>query len=112
MKQIKQGQIYFANLNPIKGHEQGGYRPVLILQNDILNKFLNTVIIAPITKNLKAKGYLTTYFLNKKTSGLKFDSVVLLFQLRTIDKKRLINKVVFLNKEIMANIRAQLLFVL
>ena len=106
MKQIKQGEIYFADLNPVKGHEQDGYRPVLILQNNLLNKHLNTVIIAPITTNLKAKGLLTTYFLPQKK--LKHDSVVLLYQIRTIDKARLKNRIFALSSYELANIREQL----
>ncbi|MFA6917848.1 MAG: type II toxin-antitoxin system PemK/MazF family toxin, partial [Candidatus Gracilibacteria bacterium] len=86
---IEQGDIYMANLNPTKGHEQAGMRPVLVMQNDILNKNLSTVIIAPITSNLSSKGLLTTWFLSGKTSGLNIDSVVLLFQIRTVDKLRL-----------------------
>lgn len=95
--QILQGSIFMADLNPVLGHEQGGYRPVLIMQNSILNKNLNTVIIAPITKNLKAKGFFTTHYLPGKDAGLDFDSVVLLYQLRTIDKSRLKKKVGDLN---------------
>ena len=90
---IEQGDIFLADLNPVKGHEQAGFRPVLIMQNDILNKNLNTVIIAPITSNLKAKGKLTTYFLPKNKSKLDKDSVILIFQIRTIDKNRLQNKI-------------------
>lgn len=96
MKPIQQGAIYLVDLNPIKGHEQGGMRPVLVLQNDILNKNLNTVIIVPLTKNLSAKGYLTTYYLPKNLSKLKFDSVALIFQMRTIDKVRLKKLITFL----------------
>jgi len=106
MKQIKQGEIYLADLNPIKGHEQGGYRPVLILQNNILNKHLNTVIVAPITTNLKAKGLLTTYFIKQK--NLKKDSIVLLYQLRTLDKTRLKKQLTSLSKYDLSSIREQL----
>ncbi len=84
---IKQGDIFLANLNPIKGHEQTGTRPIIILQNNILNKNLNTIIIIPITSNLAAKGKMTTYFLEKNVTNLNKDSVALLFQIRTIDKK-------------------------
>jgi len=111
MTEIQQGQIYFADLDPIKGHEQGGYRLVLILQKNILNKHLSTVVIAPLTKNLKARGYLTTYFIPKNLSGLSFNSVALLFQLRTIDKKRLKKFVSVLDKSTMAQVREQLFFV-
>lgn len=112
MKEIKRGHIYFADLNPTKGHERGGYRPVLVLQKDPLNKYLNTVIVAPITKNLKAKGYLTTYFLPKKNSKLAFDSVLFLFQIRTIDKRRLKRFVSHLDTEQLLFIREQLQLVI
>lgn len=111
MKNLKQGAIYFADLNPVKGHEQAGFRPVLVLQNDILNKNLSTVIIAPITTNLKAKGYLTTCFLAKSVSGLPQDSVILLYQIRTIDKMRLKRLVSNLSPVIMRQIKEQIAFV-
>jgi mRNA interferase MazF len=112
MKNIKRGQIFMADLNPIRGHEQGGYRPVLIIQKDVLNKHLNTVVIAPITKNMKAKGFLTTCFLDKKISHLKFDSVALLFQIRTIDKGRLVKPEATLSPIFMSQVREQLLMVI
>ncbi|MDD3861292.1 MAG: type II toxin-antitoxin system PemK/MazF family toxin [Candidatus Gracilibacteria bacterium] len=108
---IAQGDIYLANLNPTKGHEKAGMRPVLIMQNDILNKNLNTVIIAPLTSNLTAKGFLTTWFLSKKTSNLKNDSIILLFQIRTIDKLRLEKKVSTLSRIEFSKIKNQMKFV-
>lgn len=108
---IEQGDIYLANLNPTKGHEQAGMRPILIMQNDILNKNLNTVIVAPLTSNMNAKGFLTTWFLPEKTSNLNNDSVVLLFQIRTIDKLRLKKKISALNKIEFSKIKNQLKFV-
>ncbi|MBU0668080.1 type II toxin-antitoxin system PemK/MazF family toxin [Patescibacteria group bacterium] len=111
MTEIQQGHIYFADLNPIMGHEQGGYRPVLILQKNMLNRHLSTVVVAPLTKNLKAMGHLTTCFISKKESLLPFDSVALLFQLRTIDKKRLKKFVSALDKDTMAQVREQIFFV-
>ena len=98
-----------ANLNPVKGHEQGGYRPVLVVQNDKLNRNLNTVIVAPITSNLKAKGYLTTYFLKKSVSKLPMNSVALLFQIRTIDSSRLQKKVSQLSREQFRDVKRQML---
>lgn len=111
MPQIRQGNIYFADLNPVRGHEQAGFRPVLIIQNNILNTNLSTIIIIPITKNLKAKGYLTTYFLDNKKSKLKFDSVALLYQIRTIDKLRLVKFVSRLSLEEVKTIKEQLALV-
>lgn len=105
---IKQGDIYLVNLNPTKGHEQSGTRPVLVLQKDILNQYLNTVTISPITSNLNSKGKMTTYFLPKKKSGLHQDSVALLFQIRTIDKSRLIKKVGHLKEDDFMILRVKL----
>lgn len=110
-KNIKQGAIFLANLNPVRGHEQSGYRPVIILQNNILNKNLNTVIIAPLTTNLKAKGYLTTFFLDKKVSKLAYDSIALLFQIRAIDKIRLKKYVSALSLQIFRELKRQMYLV-
>lgn len=108
---INQGDIFFADLNPVKGHEQAGLRPVLILQNNILNEFLSTVIIIPITSNLAAKGKLTTFFLEKKLTSLPKDSVALLFQIRTIDKERLVKKVFTLDERAVKEIKGQLKYI-
>ncbi len=109
---IKQGDIFLADLNPIKGHEQAGTRPVLVIQNNILNKNLNTVIIIPITSNLAAKGKMTTYFLPQNISNLDKDSVALLFQIRTIDKSRLIKKIITLNQNSFKELKNQFRFVI
>ena len=88
MKEIKRGQIYYADLSPTKGSEQGGVRPVLIVQNDKGNKYAPTVIVAIITsRNTKAK--LPTHIWLSVTDGFKVNSMVELEQLRTIDKSRL-----------------------
>lgn len=108
---ISQGDIYLADLNPVKGHEQAGFRPVLVMQNDVLNKNLNTAIIVPITSNLQAKGLLTTYFLPKSVSELSQDSVALLFQLRTLDKKRLKKRLSSLSPEVFQKVKGQMRFV-
>ena len=108
---MKQGDVFLANLNPAKGYEQAGYRPVLILQNDFLNKNLTTAIIAPITSNLKAKGLLTTYFLQKEKSFLDKDSVILLFQMRTLDKSRLTKKISNIGKKECSKIKEQFKFI-
>lgn len=105
---IKQGDIYYADLNPVKGREQSGIRPVIVIQRELLNKHLNTVIIVPITGNLQAKGLLTTFFLPAKNTGLKKDSIALLFQLRTIDKSRLTRKISTLTQAQISHIREQL----
>ena len=83
-KIIRRGTIYYADLDPVRGNEQGGYRPVLILQNNIGNEHSPTVIIASITSRTKNK--LPTHVKLQDMKGLEKDSVVLLEQLRTIDK--------------------------
>ena len=89
---IRRGDIYYADLSPVVGSEQGGIRPVLIVQNDVGNKFSPTVIAAAITSQ-QSKANLTTHIAIDTTgSGLAKDSVVLLEQIRTIDKKRLREK--------------------
>jgi len=108
MQNICQGEIYLSDLSPTKGHEQSGYRPVLIMQNDILNQNLSTVVIIPITSNLKYKDNLTAYFLKKENSFLKNDSLALLFQIRSIDKSRLIKNVGGVNREEFLNIKKKL----
>lgn len=89
---IKRGDIYYADLSPVVGSEQGGIRPVLIVQNDIGNRFSPTVIAAAITSQ-RDKAKLPTHIkLNSVESGLARDSIVLLEQIRTIDKQRLKEK--------------------
>jgi mRNA interferase MazF len=86
---IRRGDIYYADLSPVIGSEQGGVRPVLIVQNNVGNRFSPTVIAAAITSQ-RAKANLPTHImLNAETTGLAKDSVVLLEQVRTIDKHRL-----------------------
>lgn len=89
---VKRGEIYYADLSPVVGSEQGGVRPVLIVQNDVGNRFSPTVIAAAITSQ-KEKTKLPTHIeLGAANSGLSRDSVVLLEQIRTIDKRRLKEK--------------------
>ncbi len=91
----RRGDIYIANLNPFKGSEQGGTRPVLVLQNNDGNYYCPTLIIAPLSSKIK-KPNLPTHFLIKKGRGLITDSIVELEQIRTIDKcriKRYIGKI-------------------
>lgn len=92
--EIKRGELYYADLSPVVGSEQGGVRPVLIIQNDIGNKYSPTVIIAAITSQIyKAKIPTHIELSCKEFQGLQKDSVVLLEQLRTLDKRRLKEKI-------------------
>ena len=94
---IKRGEIVLAELEHVKGSEQGGTRPVLIIQNDISNKFSPTTIIAPITSSGSDKEYPTDVFIPRQDSNLNKDSKILLNQIRTIDKRRIVNKISFLD---------------
>ncbi|MBR3144814.1 MAG: type II toxin-antitoxin system PemK/MazF family toxin [Clostridia bacterium] len=95
---IKRGEIYYADLSPVVGSEQGGIRPVLILQNDVGNKFSPTVIAAAITSQQEKSKLPTHINLNSADSGLAKDSIVLLEQMRTLDKRRLKEKTGSLSK--------------
>lgn len=89
---MKQGEIWYADLNPVRGSEQAGYRPVVILSGNLMNKYLNLVIVAPLTT--KIKNYKGNPILKPSSkNGLKKDSEILIFHLRSISKERLIEKV-------------------
>jgi len=105
---VKRGEIYYADLSPVVGSEQGGVRPVLIVQNDVGNKFSPTVIAAAITSQ-KEKSRLPTHIgLPSVDCGLSRDSVVLLEQIRTIDKKRLKERMGLLDETSMDEINKAL----
>jgi Growth inhibitor len=91
--QIKRGDIYYADLSPVIGSEQGGIRPVLIVQNNIGNKYSPTVIAAAITSQINKAKLPTHIEIRAEDYGLSKDSVILLEQIRTIDKKRLREKI-------------------
>lgn len=101
---VKRGDIYYANLSPVVGSEQGGHRPVLIIQNDVGNKYSPTVIVAAITSQISKAKLPTHVEINARQYNLEKDSVILLEQLRTIDKRRLKEKVTHLNEEIMETV--------
>lgn len=86
---VKRGDIYYADLSPVVGSEQGGVRPVLIVQNDVGNKYSPTVIAAAITSQQDKSRLPTHISVNGNACGLSKDSVVLLEQVRTLDKQRL-----------------------
>ena len=98
MSTINKGDIYYASLDPIVGSEQNGTRPVVIIQNDIGNKYSPTVLVAPLTSKVKSKHNLPTHVL-VKSEHIKHNSIVLLEQIRVLDKSRLISYVDTLTKE-------------
>lgn len=101
---IKRGEIYFADLSPVVGSEQGGIRPVLIIQNDIGNRFSPTVIVAAITAQIQKAKLPTHVEIKSKNYNLERDSVILLEQIRTLDKTRLTDKITVLNSDMMKEI--------
>lgn len=106
---MRRGDVYYADLRPVIGSEQGGIRPVLIVQNDIGNKHSPTVICAAITSKMNKAKLPTHIELECNKYQMEKDSVVLLEQLRTIDKKRLKDKVCHLDSEIMKKVNRALL---
>jgi mRNA interferase MazF len=105
---IKRGDILYADLSPVIGSEQGGLRPVLIVQNDIGNKYSPTVIVAAITSQINKAKLPTHIEISAEEYGLTKDSVVLLEQVRTIDKKRLKEKVGHINDDLVPRINEAL----
>ncbi|NLW43485.1 MAG: type II toxin-antitoxin system PemK/MazF family toxin [Tissierellia bacterium] len=102
---VKRGDLFYANLSPVLGSEQGGIRPVVIIQNDVGNKYSPTVIVAPITSRMNKTKLPTHVKINASEKfGLPKDSVVLLEQIRTIDKQRLKDKIGKFDKRRMSDI--------
>jgi len=105
---VKKGDIYFADLSPVIGSEQGGIRPVLVVQNDVGNKYSPTIIVAAVTSQLNKAKLPTHVEIDAKDNGLSKKSVVLLEQLRTIDKKRLKERIGTIDDELLPNVNEAL----
>jgi len=101
---VKRGDIFYADLSPVIGSEQGGTRPVLVIQNDVGNKFSPTVIIAAITSQINKAKLPTHIEISANDFGLAKDSVILLEQIRTIDKKRLREKIGRLDEDLLLRV--------
>ncbi|MDD2586592.1 MAG: type II toxin-antitoxin system PemK/MazF family toxin [Syntrophomonadaceae bacterium] len=106
---IKRGEIYFAQLNPVIGSEQGGIRPVLVVQNDIGNQYSPTTIILAITSQINKAKLPTHIEINSEGYGLERDSVILSEQIRTIDKTRLKQRISVLDEETMDKVEQALM---
>lgn len=106
---IKRGDIYYADLRPVVGSEQGGIRPVLIIQNDVGNRHSPTVICAAITSKMNKAKLPTHIEILSSQYEIEKDSVILLEQLRTIDKKRLKDKVCHLDTTLMVKVNHALM---
>ena len=105
---VKRGDIYYADLSPVVGSEQGGVRPVLIVQNNVGNKFSPTVIVAAITSQIN-KAKIPTHIELGTSHGLAKNSVLLLEQIRTLDKRRLKEKIGVLDADCMKSVNEALL---
>lgn len=88
-KKIQRGDMFYADLKPVVGSEQGGVRPVLVIQNNTGNRYSSTVIVAAMSRKITKKANLPTHYKVRAYAGLKGESLVLLEHIRTIDKKRL-----------------------
>lgn len=107
-KEIKRGEIYYVNLEPVVGSEQGGTRPVLIIQNNAGNKYSSTTIIAAAITSKSAKSPLPTHIELKNVAGLAKDSLLLLEQMRTIDKNRIRGYIGYLDESTMEKLNKAL----
>ncbi len=105
---VKRGDIFYADLSPVVGSEQGGVRPVLVVQNDVGNKFSPTVIIAAITSQINKAKLPTHIEIGADDYGLAKDSVILMEQIRTIDKRRLRERIGRLDDELMEKVNSAL----
>jgi mRNA interferase MazF len=101
---IKRGELYYADLSPVVGSEQGGVRPVLIVQNDVGNKYSPTIIAAAVTSKINKAKLPTHIELPSSTFGLAKDSVILLEQIRTLDKRRLKERIGELSDSTMSKV--------
>lgn len=101
---VKRGDIFYADLSPVIGSEQGGIRPVVIIQNDLGNRYSPTVIVAAITSQINKAKLPTHVEISSEVYGLNKDSVILLEQIRTVDKKRLREKIGHITDEDMKKV--------
>ena len=101
---IKRGDLFYADLSPVVGSEQGGVRPVIVVQNDVGNKYSPTIIVAPVTSQLNKAKLPTHVKLKGNEYGLPKNSVALMEQIRTIDKRRLREKIGSFNRDVMIKI--------
>lgn len=101
---VKRGDIFYADLSPVVGSEQGGIRPVLVVQNDVGNKYSPTVIVAAVTSRINKAKMPTHIEIKGEDYGLSKDSVILLEQIRTIDKKRLKEKIGHIDESVIGKV--------
>lgn len=107
---VKRGEVWYADLNPTLGSEQAGVRPVLIIQNDVVNRFTTTVLTIPLTTNLRRAGLPTCVRVNAEEGGLALDSVLICHQTRALDRNRLREKLGEVSDQTMTAVENCLLF--
>jgi len=107
---VNRGEIWLADLNPTRGSEQAGIRPVLIFQNNVVSKFTMTVLVIPLTTNLRRASLPSCVQISKSEGGLTSDSVALCHQLRVLDKVRLKRKLGTVSQELLSVIESCVLF--
>lgn len=107
---IRRGEIWLADLNPTRGSEQAGTRPVIVFQNDLINRFTTTVLAIPLTTNLRRAALPSCVQISKGEGGLASDSVALCHQLRVLDKTRLQRRLGTVSQETMAALESRVLF--
>ncbi len=111
-EQLKRGEVWLANLNPAQGSEQAGIRPIIIFQNDIVSQFSTTTIAIPLTTNQRRASLPICMLIRQGDGGLSQDSVALCFQIRVLDKTRLIQRLGLLRTEIIAQLEDVVLITL
>jgi mRNA interferase MazF len=107
---VKRGEIWLANLNPTRGSEQAGTRPVLIFQNDIISKYTTTILAIPLTTNLRRAALPSCTQISKEEGGLASDSVALCHQLRVLDKTRLLKKLGTVSEQTILAVENRVMF--
>ncbi|MDJ0584061.1 MAG: type II toxin-antitoxin system PemK/MazF family toxin [Microcystis flos-aquae TF09] len=111
-EQLKRGEVWLANLNPAQGSEQAGIRPIIIFQNDIVSQFSTTTIAIPLTTNQRRASLPICMLIRQGDGGLSQDSVALCFQIRVLDKTRLIQRLGLLRTETIAQLEDVVLITL
>ncbi len=111
-RQFKRGEVWLANLNPTQGSEQAGTHPVIVFQNEIVSQFSTTIIAIPLTTSLRRASLPICIAIAQGNGGLAQDSVVLCFQMRVLDKTRLVQKLAQLNTETIAQLEEVVLLTL
>lgn len=111
-EQLKRGEVWLANLNPAQGSEQAGIRPIIIFQNDIVSQFSTTTIAIPLTTNQRRASLPICMLIRQGDGGLSQDSVALCFQIRVLDKTRLIQRLGLLRTETIAQLEDVMLITL